>query len=193
MTWQKRGRLAALPAIAAAGLLAGHRLTYLGLAPRPEANAAWLETTGHGYLGTLGITALALAIMGALFWVLLGSWQKPGLAPRAAGIYRTVSVIQLAGFGAQEVLERALVGAPMHDLAMVFVLGIPVQLVVAAVAALLAVGLYKAGEALAALLRPAHPRIPAAQAWPAGAVVLPPAGHHNGDRCTRGPPVTLLA
>lgn len=181
MITQRRARIATLPGIALAGLLAGHRLTYMGLAPAAD-------DVGHGYLGPAGVTAIALAVMAALFWFAMGSMQSKHAKPRSLQLLATLSAIQVVGFGLQEVLERAVVGAPMTGLAAIFLLGIPVQLMVAAAATLLAVGLYKAGGALGRLLstpppgRSTSPR----QAFPTH--IRGRAAYLSGGRWTRGPP-----
>lgn len=180
----RRARIATLPAIALAGLLAGHRLTYAALAPADHGLAA----DAHGYLGPAGATAIALAVMAALFWFAMGSVQDKLAKPRPLQLLATLSAIQVVGFGLQEVLERAVIGAPVTGLAAIFLLGIPVQLIVAAAATLLAVGLHKAGGALGRLL----------SAAPLGRSTSPRralpthtrgrAANLSGGRWTRGPP-----
>lgn len=183
MITQRWARLATLPGIALAGLLAGHRLTYMGLA-----SADGVDSVGHGYLGPAGVTAIALAVMAALFWFATGSMQQKHAQPRFLQLLATLSAIQVVGFGLQEVLERAVVGAPMTGLGAIFLLGIPVQLIVAAAATVLAIGLYKAGDALGRLLaapstvRSSSPR----KAFPTDTEVR--AAYESGGRWTRGPP-----
>lgn len=185
MISQHRARIATLPALALAGLLAGHRLTYMALAPADHG----LTASTHGYLGPAGVTALALGIMAGLFFLAVGAMRRRHLEPPAMRMLGTLSMIQVAGFGLQETLERAVVGASMQGLGTVLLLGVPLQLVVAAVAALLAVGLYKAGGALARLLSAPRPSLsaPAAQAFPASvdAFVV----YRPGRHWTRGPPI----
>ncbi|MEX2586530.1 MAG: hypothetical protein WD602_00860 [Actinomycetota bacterium] len=178
-------RTAALPAVGLAGLLAGHRLTYLHLDPTGEVLAA----TGHGYLGPAGVTAAVLAAMAGVFWLSLGSMRRRQLDPPVMALLATLSIIQVLGFGLQEILERALVGAPMTGLMPVFLLGIPVQLAVAVLATLLAVGLYKAGGKLARLLSSPRPRTAASPVAIFAAGDVEYTAPIPGGRCTRGPPV----
>jgi hypothetical protein len=142
-------RLLALAAMASLGLLAGHSLTYLRLAPAASGPEALLEATGHGYLNKAIVLSAALAVMSALFWfaggVLRSRFDRPTLSHTAVAL----AVIQCVGFGVQETLERMVAGAPLRDLAVVLALGLPVQLLAAAVGALLVTALHKAGRAIA--------------------------------------------
>lgn len=166
-----------------AGLMAGHRLTYMGLHPADEILAA-----GHGYLGPAGVTAGALALMAGAFCLTVGGMRKKHLQLPGIPLLFAVCAIQVSGFALQEILERVLVGAPLSGLATVFLLGIPVQVVVAAAVTLLAVGLYAVGGALARLLAPSQPAPPVP-------VLRTSPVHHSaccayvsGGRWTRGPP-----
>lgn len=185
----RRAHIAILPGIALAGLLAGHRLTYLGLAPTADG----VDSISHGYLGPAGVTAIALAVMAALFWFAMGSVQNKHAKPGSLHLLTTLSAIQVVGFGLQEVLERAVVGAPMSGLAPILLLGIPVQLVVAAAATLLAVGLYRAGSALGRWLSatPAGRSTSARKVFPTH--ISPRALYMYGGCWTRGPPDLLGA
>lgn len=181
----RRARVATLLAMAWAGLMAGHRLTYMVLPAADE-----MFTDGHGYLGPAGVTAGALAVMAGAFCLTVGSMRKRHLQLPAMRLLAAVCTIQVTGFGLQEVLERVVVGAPLTGLATVFLLGIPVQILAAAVATLLAVGLYAAGGALARLLAPPDPA-PPAHARKLFPVRLNAGGASvSGGRWTRGPPLS---
>lgn len=180
----RRALIATLPAIALAGLLAGHRLTYAALASADHGLAA----DAHGYLGPAGVTAIALAVMAALFCFAMGSMQNKHAKPRSLQLLATLSAIQVVGFGLQEVLERVVVGAPMTGLAAIFLLGIPVQLIVAAAATLLAIGLYKAGDALVRLLSPSTTGRPTSPRRAFPTHTRGRAAYLSGGRWTRGPP-----
>jgi hypothetical protein len=161
----RKTRLVALAAMASVGLLAGHSLTYLRLAPASSGPESLLEATGHGYLNQAALVSVALAAMSALFWfaggILSSRVTRPGLARTAA----TLAVIQCSGFGIQEILERVIAGAPLSDLAVVLALGLPVQLLAAALGTLLVTALHKAGAAISRLLSRTGPHAPARPAY----------------------------
>jgi hypothetical protein len=146
-------RAVALLAVASIGLMAGHSLTYLKLAPSHGVRTALLGITGHSYLDKILAFAPALALMTALYWLAAGAMRSRCRRPSLAGTATALALIQTFGFAGQEVLERLLSGAPLHDLGSVLVLGIPLQLIVAALGALLVTALHKAGRKLGALLR----------------------------------------
>jgi hypothetical protein len=145
-------RAVALLAVASIGLMAGHSLTYLKLAPSHGVRTALLGITGHSYLDKILAFAPALALMTALYWLAAGAMRSRCRRPSLAGTATALALIQTFGFAGQEVLERLLSGAPLHDLGSVLVLGIPLQLIVAALGALLVTALHKAGRKLRALL-----------------------------------------
>jgi hypothetical protein len=145
-------RVLALLAIASVGLMAGHSLTYLRLTPSLSGRAAMLESSGHSYFDKALAFAPALALMCALYWLATGFMRSRHGRPSPLGMASALAVIQTIGFGGQEVIERLMAGAPLHHLGTVLLLGIPLQLIVAAVGALLVTALHRAGEKLAELL-----------------------------------------
>ena len=145
-------RTLALLAAASAGLLGGHSLTYLSLAPSASGRANLLEASGHGYLDRAVVFAAAMAVIAGLFWLADGALRSRRAAPALGRTLFTLGLIQVLGFTAQEVLERLLVGSSLRDLGTVLLLGLPLQLVVAGLAALLVTALRRAGEAIAAFL-----------------------------------------
>lgn len=145
-------RTLALLAAASAGLLGGHSLTYLSLAPSLAARANLLEASGHGYLDRTVVFAAAMAIIAGLFWLADGALNTRRAAPALGRTFFALGLVQVMGFTAQEILERLLVGASLGDLGTVLLLGLPLQLVVAGFAALLVTALRRAGEAIAAFL-----------------------------------------
>jgi hypothetical protein len=147
----------ALLAMASVGLMAGHSLTYLRLTPSLSGRNAMLASSGHTYLHKMMAFAPALALMCALYWLTAGFLKSRRGGPSPLRTAATLALIQTIGFGGQEVLERLLAGAPMHHLASVLLLGIPLQLIVASVGALLVTALHKAGEKLGELLRGTGP------------------------------------
>ena len=150
-------RALALLAMASVGLMAGHSLTYLRLTPSLDGRTAMLESSGHTYLDKAMAFAPALALMCALYWLTTGFIKSRHARPSPIGMAATLAVIQTIGFGGQEVIERLLAGAPLHHLGSVLLLGIPLQLIVAAVGALLVTALHKAGQKLGELLRGTGP------------------------------------
>lgn len=186
-----RIRTLALLAVASAGLLGGHSLTYLGLASSTSDRAGVLEASGHGYLEKAIVFSGAMALMSVLFWLAAGALKRGLPLPRWQATALALGAIQVTGFAAQEVLERLIVGAPLHDLAAVLLLGVPLQLMVAAVGALMITVLHKAGERIAGWLSPHHPTRAGSPAQ------LPPSSVHfrsallAGGLGSRGPPPLL--
>lgn len=180
-------RAVALLAVASLGLMAGHSLTYLKLAPSHGVRTALLGITGHSYLDKILAFAPALALVSALYWVAAGALKSRFRRPSLAGTAVALALIQSLGFAGQEVLERLLSGAPLHDLGSVLLLGIPLQLIVAALGALLVTALHKAGRRLGALLngpreRRTSPARPLVRSTPFLSAVL------DGGLRSRGPP-----
>jgi hypothetical protein len=181
-------RAVALLAVASIGLMAGHSLTYLKLAPSHGVRTALLGITGHSYLDKILAFAPALALMTALYWLAAGAMRSRCRRPSLAGTATALALIQTFGFAGQEVLERLLSGAPLHDLGSVLVLGIPLQLIVAALGALLVTALHKAGRKLGALLRGPQAR----RTTPARPLVRSTSfvsAVPDGGLLSRGPPV----
>lgn len=141
-----------LLAVAAAGLLGGHSLAYMALVPSSSERAYALEATGHGYLELAAGLSGALLLMAALFWIGTGFLKGRSARPPLAATVLFLGTIQVIGFGAQEVLERLVVGASLTALVPVMLVGIPMQLLAAAVGALLIHALNRAGAKLADLL-----------------------------------------
>jgi hypothetical protein len=103
--------------VAAAGVLAGHWLTYLVSVPDASARTATLAATGHGYLSLVGelVTALAALSIAAVF---VGALVDAGSGPRPGrALALRLSAIQVAAFCAMEVLERVMAGSPVGALA----------------------------------------------------------------------------
>jgi len=121
-------------ALGLGGVLAGHMLTYGLLVPNAHARALELARTGHGYLASanaLGVWA-ALAGLAAVF---LGAVLRPNEATRREIVWRLVA-FQLSAFAAMELCERIASGAPLHDLVPLLGVGVPAQLLVAGLIAL---------------------------------------------------------
>ncbi|HVL51161.1 MAG TPA: hypothetical protein VM754_06645 [Actinomycetota bacterium] len=184
-------RTLALLAIACAGLLGGHWLTYLRLAPSAGTRAALLEASGHGYLDRAMVLSGALALMAVLFWLADGALKRGPGRPSLAGTALVLAAVQVAGFTGQEVLERVLAGAPLADLSTVLLVGLPLQVMVAAAGAVLVTALHRAGHLIATTLSRSGP-----VAAPSPKIPLDPSVHFtcavpSGGLRSRGPPVLL--
>jgi hypothetical protein len=146
-----RLRLPTLFATALVGLLGAHALGYVVLAPETTIRAAVLAETGHGYLARLTEVAVAAAILAGLASARMGMLRARGVA---AGRWSVRSltvrlfVLQASGYVALEVAERVVSGASVGGLAAVLAVGIPIQALVAWVAAALIALLERAGEAV---------------------------------------------
>lgn len=189
MTMIQMGKLraVALLAVASVGLMVGHSLTYLKLAPSHGVRTALLGITGHSYLDKILAFGPALALMTALYWMASGALATRPRRPSLMGTAVALALIQTIGFAGQEVLERLLTGAPLHDLGSVLLLGIPLQLIVAALGALLVTALHKAGRKLGALLHGPQAR-PATPARPFVRSISFVSAVPNGGLRSRGPP-----
>ena len=181
-------RALALLAVASVGLMAGHFLTYLRLAPSSGIRTALLGITGHGYLDTALALVPALVLMSVLYWLAAGALESRYGRPTLAGTAGALALIQTIGFAGQEVLERLLSGAPLHGLGAVLLLGIPLQLIVAGLGALVVTALHRAGTKISSLLSGAGP---AGRSTPAQPVVLTvsfTSATLDGGLRSRGPP-----
>lgn len=158
-----RIRAFALLAVASVGLMAGHSLTYLQLAPSHGVRTALLGITGHSYLDKAFTFVPALALMSALYWLAAGALTSRYGRPNLMTTSLSLALIQILGFTGQEVLERLVAGAPLHDLGSVLLVGIPLQLIVAGLGAILVTALHRAGHRIGQLLGgsgPARRRTP---------------------------------
>lgn len=182
-------RAFALLAMASVGLMAGHSLTYLRLTPSLSGRAAMLESSGHTYFDKVMAFTPALALMCALYWLCAGILKSRHGRPSPIRMAATLAVIQTIGFGGQEVIERLLAGAPLHHLGSVLLLGIPLQLIVAAVAALFVTALHKAGEKLGELLRGTGPARQSSPSQPLVRSISFTSAALAGGLRSRGPPV----
>jgi hypothetical protein len=103
-------------AVAAAGVVVGHLLTYLIAIPHAHEREALLRETGHSYfpvLAQLALLAGAVAL-GALFLRQLTGigW----LRSRPMSLFARLACTQVGAFAAMEVAERLVSGAPLAEL-----------------------------------------------------------------------------
>lgn len=147
-----------LAPLIAAGVLAGHALTYAIVRPDAHERAAALAASGHGYLDRIALPLAVIAIV-ALAAAGVRGLAAPSRVPTL--LARCVGA-QVGLFGAMEVVERWLAGAPLADLLHgdVLLVGLVVQIVLGAGLAWLLRRLFALGAELAGA-RPVTPPQPA--------------------------------
>lgn len=127
-------RPATLLGLALGGVLVGHALTYRVLVPDAHARAITLADTGHAYLGGANMLGLVGAVA-ALSILFLGRLiRATDATPRVAV---RLMAFQLTTFAAMEVLERLGSGAGVRQLLPALLVGIPTQVVVAGIVAVI--------------------------------------------------------
>lgn len=150
-----------------AGLVLGHLLAYALAYPDPVGRRAHLAGTGHGWLDL--VTLSLLAVVPAVLALTAVRALRGG---HGGATWLRLSALQVPAFLLIEVFER---GSSIHraftDPAVL--LGLMVQVVVAAVTALLLGGLGRAVAAVAGRLRVRRPR-PVPMAHPHLAELVPP-------------------
>lgn len=126
-------------AIAVAGVLLGHWLTYAIVTPDVHRRAAQLAATGHAYLNVADTVGMALALMAcaAIFLRRLTAPDDGALTP-IGDVAARLAIFQVAAFTGMEILERLWSGAPVAGVLRggLLPLGIAIQFALAAVAAL---------------------------------------------------------
>jgi hypothetical protein len=146
-------RAVVLFATAGAGLVGGHLLGYLAMAPDRGRRSLLLATTGHAYLSKAVVLSAAAAIVAAAAAAVLGAARARGTArPPVSGAWNVgvrLAGLQILGFVGLEVGERVMAGASLEDLAAVLALGAPLQLLVAALGAFVLSLVARAAEMVA--------------------------------------------
>lgn len=117
--------------LAFTGVLLGHALTYRIVLPDAHDRAAELARSGHSYVGGANVLGLVAAVV-ALSVLFLGRLVRTSGANPRDTFWRLCG-FQLGAFGAMEVLERIGSGSDLHDLVPLVLVGVPAQLLVAAV------------------------------------------------------------
>lgn len=170
---------------ALAGLVLGHALTYRLALPDPEQRDAVVRAIGHAYLPLLHRAALILTIAGVATLVARVLWRRAVVPRSVARLAMPLAATQTVAFVAQEIAERAVVGAPLNDLARILAVGVPAQISLAVLAAYLfrwlartAAGVAESAARAARGLPLAPPALaialgPSALPRPTGNVVLP--------------------
>jgi hypothetical protein len=168
-------------AVAVAGVVVGHVITYALLVPRPSDRAAVLRDTGHAYFPVALQAALLLGAVSLGSWFLRAVTGRDRSPVRPSTLFGRLARLQVTGFAAMEVVERVASGTPLIELVRDHVVvGLAVQLLLAWLAARL----------LAALTRTADRISRAATPWrPARAFVqLAPLRRRVRGRLVRGAP-----
>lgn len=176
--------------VAAGGVLAGHWLTYVLVDPHVHQRTTELASTGHAYLGLandLGLIAALVALSTIFLGGLTGHERK---RPSLRTLTARLATFQVLAFAAMELLERMSAGAPvagvMHHA--ILPVGLTIQVVIAALDALVIHWLLRAAEHIESALASA----PDLFGGPTAAVILPtffaPARRALSAAGIRGPP-----
>jgi len=146
MSSSSSARSATLLGLALGGVLVGHALTYRVLVPDAHARTVELAETGHAYLGGANALGLVAAIAGlsVLFLGRLVRADGDGADP-----FVRLVAFQLTTFAAMELLERLGSGAGIRQLLPALVVGLPVQVLVAAIVARIARFIVRAAAVVA--------------------------------------------
>ncbi len=131
-----------LAGAATGGVIAGHWLSYLLAIRETRLREQILSTSGHGYwLGAVKIAVVvALVGLGSVAIRHLSGRERSDapFGERMSSLTVRLAVLQLIGFTAMEVAERIAFGAPVGAMFLhhLYLLGLAVQIVVAAAGAL---------------------------------------------------------
>ncbi len=183
-------RRLATAAVAVGGVLIGHWLTYLAVAPIAGSRATILHQTGHSYLGLANDLALvaALAAMASMF---IAQLTTPEPAGHLLGITGRVVRFQVCAFIALEVLERVTAGSPLSELIRsgILPIGVAAQLAIGFLAAFAIRWLLRTADRVATALGRAA--VPARRDVPRSLLpelVFVPVFTHMSAAGVRGPP-----
>jgi hypothetical protein len=129
-------RRGAVIGVAAAGVFAGHRLTYLLVSPDPVARDALIHRTGHAYFSFASELASVAALVGLAALVLGRIARRGGPLPGTRELIARFAAFQVLAFVSVEVLERVASAAGLGDLGHVLPIGVAVQLALSLAAGL---------------------------------------------------------
>jgi hypothetical protein len=156
-----------VPAAAVTGVVLGHALAYLASFPQAASRQEILAETGHSYWATAEAMAIVCAVLSAVSTLVRhvrrGTRHERSRSTWQRYMHGTLQLgaIQCAVFVVQELLERLHAGAPLSGLLHdgFIAIGIAMQILVAAVLALILTALALTGEAIGhALSRSRFPR-----------------------------------
>jgi hypothetical protein len=176
----------------------GHSIAYLIVAPQGRSRAMLLAGTGHGYRSTFAAAEIVLGLLAVTTFVArrfdrgLHRRRRPASGEPWAWVAARLSVLQVAIFALQEVLERKVVGSPLGELIgdRLLLVGILAQVVVAIAAATLLVLLGRAAEAVGRALGRGGDRRPVRVPVARPRAATPPSSRPRGSRGIRAPPRT---
>jgi hypothetical protein len=174
------------------GLIIGHLLSYLIAIPDAARRDAVLAESGHTYLHLAGDVAIVLAFA-AVVTVGLRAAAGGGSTELPSGVRLAwrLGAFQAGAFVAMELGERLVSGTGFGELFTdhLFGIGIVVQLVIAAVGALLLRWLGRVAVRIAAALGRSARRRPAGTAWVRPGSVRAPRRAFAGIVAARAPPI----
>jgi hypothetical protein len=178
-------------AVAGAGLVLGHWLTYVIGMPDQGTRDHVLANTGHGYFAILAQASIVAGIA-ALAVVFLGRLMRRDDGWTSSGTFLWLAAFQVAAFASMEVTERLLAGAPLGELihAGILPIGLVVQIAMAAVGALVLRAILRAADAIGSISMPLPRAAGDALGW--FTAPLPPRAQ-SGRRTVRlrAPPLAL--
>jgi hypothetical protein len=184
-----------LAGVAVGGVVLAHWLAYVLAVPSAHERAEVLAASGHSYwvMAIKLAVVLVLAAFGTLFLQHAGRPAREQELGREAfsPIAVRLSLLQVVAFAAMEVTERLVVGAPVAHLFhhRIFLMGLALQLIVAAAGALLLLWVSRTAERVAeALGRPRLPRPTAVQGVRIEFRTASPVDPVVGGVGLRGPP-----
>jgi len=185
----RRGTAALL--IAVGGVLVGHWVTYLAVAPSPHARRTLLDADGHAYLAYANDLALVAALT-AIAAIFLGRLTRgaDGL-PALGRLAIRLALFQAFAFTTMEATERITAGAPLSGLLHhgLLPVGLAIQVTVALVLALSIRWLLRLADAVVALLgSTAAPRRVAARVVGPRSAAVPLRRIARSATGLRGPP-----
>jgi hypothetical protein len=162
MRQQRTLRVVPIAAVAAAGVLVAHWLTYLAALPQVHVRDVVLAATGHGYW--TGAVRLVVALAGcglaALLLSHLGPQEDEPRRLSFSGLVLRLALIQCVAFVTMECVERLIAHAPVATVLSVhvLVLGVAIQILTAGIGAFLLGLLDRAVAGVVAQLRSRSPR-----------------------------------
>ena len=181
-------------AMAAAGVVLGHWLTYVFAVPDAQVRTEILAASGHSYwlLAIKAAVVLGFVSLSTVFLRHLGAATRgePTVADRLIALAARLSITQLVAFTAMEVAERIAAGAPVaamfgHHL---FVLGLAVQIVVGFAGAFFLLWFGRAAARICQAITARSPSRPAPSAARPSLLLVRPVPVLAGAGGLRGPP-----
>jgi hypothetical protein len=189
-----------LAGTATAGVVLGHWLSYVLALPETRVRGQALMASGHGYWLSavkIGVVAFVAALACVAVRHLSGHADEGApFGERLSWLAGRLALVQILGFTAMEVTERVAFGAPVGGMFLhhLYFLGLAVQVLIAAVGALVLLWFGRAAASVAARMG-ARPR----RAGSAAVAFVRVASSHrrplvlHGAAGLRGPPAPSIA